>query len=341
MRLVEHNTERFAKRIVARPAAVGRIVLAPDPADDDQRAFHVLASWSASPATDGQETQAILARTNRELLPAAAVALELGLPFRAERLSLPLEDPRIDDLLAAAEVTDDAPLLVRIARMREREFAIDPADESSDDRLSWDEIVAAALAWAAAFADAGEFCRAVRRRREDLARLRRDDARLTLATAHSTKGLEFDHVAVVDMDAGRFPSQRSLDDADDPVRALEEERRLAYVAWTRARRSLTLVYDPAAPSRFLLEAFDPDQMTAPRLTIDGQCPISQSHTAHKVRMDFAYADSVNATFAERRVPSSGTAPPRRCRSGRAGLRPSQGTRRPSLSDRWRAPSQTP
>ena len=85
---------------------------------------------------------------------------------------------------------------------------------------------------------------------------------LTLATAHSTKGLEFDHVAVVDMDAGRFPSQRSLDDADDPVRALEEERRLAYVAWTRARRSLTLVYDPAAPSRFLLEAFDPDQMTA-------------------------------------------------------------------------------
>ena len=49
----------------------------------------------------------------------------------------------------------------------------------------------------------------------------------TLATAHSTKGLEFDHVAVVDMDAGRFPSQRSLDDAVDPVRALEEERRLA------------------------------------------------------------------------------------------------------------------
>ena len=93
-------------------------MLAPDPADDDQRACHVLASWSASPATDGQETQAILARTNRELLPAAAVALELGLPFRAERLSLPLEDPRIDDLLAAAEVTDDAPLLVRIARMR-------------------------------------------------------------------------------------------------------------------------------------------------------------------------------------------------------------------------------
>ena len=58
------------------------------------------------------------------------------------------------------------------------------------------------------------------------------------------------------MTEGRFPSARSLADAADPARALEEERRLAYVAWTRARRSLTLVYDPAAPSPFLLEAFD-------------------------------------------------------------------------------------
>ena len=99
-----------------------------------------------------------------------------------------------------------------------------------------------------AFADAGEFCRAVRGRRETSPDSVATMPGSTLATAHSTKGLEFDHVAVVDMDAGRFPSQRSLDDADDPVRALEEERRLAYVAWTRARRSLTLVYDPAAPS---------------------------------------------------------------------------------------------
>ena len=104
VRLVEGNVERFAKQILARPGAVGRLVLAPDAADDDERARHVLATWPGLvPAGSGPTTYAILARTNRELLPAAAVALELGIPFRAERLALPLEDPRLDDILSAIE----------------------------------------------------------------------------------------------------------------------------------------------------------------------------------------------------------------------------------------------
>ena len=81
-----------------------------------------------------------------------------------------------------------------------------------------------------------------------------------LATAHGTKGLEFDHVAVVGMDDATFPSRRSVDEAPDPARALDEERRLAYVAWTRARRELVLVHDPYAPSLFLREAFDPEEL---------------------------------------------------------------------------------
>jgi superfamily I DNA/RNA helicase len=103
---------------------------------------------------------------------------------------------------------------------------------------------------------------AVRDRRTRLADLQRAAARLTLATAHATKGLEFDHVAVIGLESGRFPSRRTLDESPDPHRALEEERRLAYVAWTRARRSLTLVYDPDAPSPFLLEAFDEAELRA-------------------------------------------------------------------------------
>ena len=91
---------------------------------------------------------------------------------------------------------------------------------------------------------------------------------MTLATAHSTKGLEFAHVAVIGLDAGRFPSARALRESTEPGRALEEERRLAYVAWTRARRSLTLVYDPASPSPFLLEAFSEHELGLDRDTGD-------------------------------------------------------------------------
>ena len=116
------------------------------------------------------------------------------------------------------------------------------------------------LAWAPGFADLGAFLDAVAEARRRLAELRRDDALLTLATAHATKGLEFDHVVIVGMEAARFPSARAVEGAQDPVRAYEEERRLAYVAWTRARRSLTLLYDPASPSPFLLEAFSAEEL---------------------------------------------------------------------------------
>ncbi|HSS35081.1 MAG TPA: 3'-5' exonuclease, partial [Patescibacteria group bacterium] len=276
--------ERFAKRIAARPGAVGRIVLAPDGADDDDRVRHVLAAWTAAGDPDGS-TQAILARTNRELLPAAAVALEAGIPFRAERLDLPLDDPRLDAILAdlASDDPGEAPLL-RLGRLRNRlaaprstQSTLDPTASGPGDRgldvnrldatahgspepIPVGDLVAAVLAWAAGYRDVASFVAAVHDRRSRLEALRRADASLTLATAHSTKGLEFDHVAVIDMDDGRFPSQRSLDDADDPARAMEEERRLGYVAWTRARRSLTLVYDPAAPSVFLREAFTADEL---------------------------------------------------------------------------------
>ena len=78
--------------------------------------------------------------------------------------------------------------------------------------------------------------------------------------AHGTKGLDFDHVAIVGIELRRFPSARSIADAPDPDRALEEERRLAYVAWTRARVSLSLLYDANAPSLFMREAFEPSEL---------------------------------------------------------------------------------
>jgi superfamily I DNA/RNA helicase len=241
VRLVEHNTERFTKSIRAGPAATGRLVLAPDASDETVRLERVLRSWP-----DDGSTRAVLARTNRELLPAVAVALWLGLPFRAPRIDLLIESPFVDDLLArvARDGHDDRPLLSRVGHLRTR--VSDPAAL---------EVSAALLGWAVGFATLPALAAAIAATRARLTDLRRDDASLTLATAHATKGLEFDHVVVVGMEVGRFPSARAVSQAEDPARAYEEERRLAYVAWTRARRSLTLAYDPTVPSPFLLEAF--------------------------------------------------------------------------------------
>lgn len=63
-----------------------------------------------------------------------------------------------------------------------------------------------------------------------------DDDRVTLMTVHSAKGLEYENVFVVGMDDGIFPSSRSFNNQDD----MEEERRLAYVAITRAKSRLYL-----------------------------------------------------------------------------------------------------
>jgi superfamily I DNA/RNA helicase len=202
---------------------------------------------------DDDGTRAILARTNRELRAAAIAAMDLGMPFRAPSVELLVDDPTLDVLLAKliAETDGDSPLLVRIARLR---------DGLPDASRAERDLATAMLAWAAAYPDVATFVEAVAATRARLAELRRDDARLSLATAHSTKGAEFDHVAVVGLEVGRFPSGRAVAESEDPVRAMEEERRLGYVAWTRARRSLTLSYDPAVPSPFLLEAFTPDEL---------------------------------------------------------------------------------
>ncbi len=91
--------------------------------------------------------------------------------------------------------------------------------------------------------------------------------RVSLMTLHAAKGLEFDTVFLPGWEEGIFPSQRSLDEGGE--KALEEERRLAYVGLTRARREAVIssaanrqVYgnwSSSIPSRFLDE-LPPDQV---------------------------------------------------------------------------------
>jgi len=89
--------------------------------------------------------------------------------------------------------------------------------------------------------------------RARIAALRDPNATVELATVHASKGREWETVVLVGFEAERIPNRRSITDADDPDRALEEERRLAYVALTRATRQLILGFDPAHPSPFLAE----------------------------------------------------------------------------------------
>ena len=85
---------------------------------------------------------------------------------------------------------------------------------------------------------------------------------VTLMTMHASKGLEFDYVFLAGWEEGVFPSQRSIEESGN--KGLEEERRLAYVALTRARKKVFITYvnqnrysyashDFNLPSRFISE----------------------------------------------------------------------------------------
>jgi len=89
--------------------------------------------------------------------------------------------------------------------------------------------------------------------------------KVTIMTIHAAKGLEFDTVFLAGWEEGVFPSQRALDEGG--LASLEEERRLAYVAITRARRRAIILHaanrriygqwTSSIPSRFVGELPDP------------------------------------------------------------------------------------
>lgn len=88
-----------------------------------------------------------------------------------------------------------------------------------------------------------------------------DGEKLTMMTIHAAKGLEFSQVFLAGWEEGVFPSQRALDEGG--IASLEEERRLAYVAITRARQKCTIFHaanrriygqwTSSIPSRFIAE----------------------------------------------------------------------------------------
>jgi DNA helicase II / ATP-dependent DNA helicase PcrA len=103
----------------------------------------------------------------------------------------------------------------------------------------------------------------------------REAEKVTIMTIHAAKGLEFGTVFLAGWEEGVFPSQRALDEGGNS--ALEEERRLAYVAITRARRKCVILHaanrriygqwTSSLPSRFVAEL--PESHTEQQTTMSG------------------------------------------------------------------------
>jgi len=112
---------------------------------------------------------------------------------------------------------------------------------------------------------------------------------VTLMTVHTSKGLEYDSVFVIGMEEGIFPHGRSTNGGTEA--AIEEERRLCYVAMTRARKELALVYAVKRhlygatqfnfPSRFL-EEIPREHLAEVRRRVPLRTPVEEARFEDRV-----------------------------------------------------------
>ena len=119
-----------------------------------------------------------------------------------------------------------------------------------DNALERTENVRELISFASEFNSLGDFMErvALLNANDSINRLGEKDAPVKLMTIHLAKGLEFDDVYIAGVDDGVLPHHRSFFNEED----IEEERRLMYVAMTRAKENLTLSFHSIA-SRFLYE----------------------------------------------------------------------------------------
>ena len=246
--LIDHNRERFAKRIEAGARHVAGAAAIVTLATNDARATERLARLASGVTAAAR--LCFLARTRSELWPIALELLRAGIPHTTA-LPAPLEAAPVVELLSVLgrEPPDAQPasLLQRLRRSR--------GWSRTDDALSADDHAAldAVLGWASSEPTVGTFLRRCGDARRRLAELRDRDAPVELVTVHGAKGREWQTVVILGWEEERFPNRRAIVQALDPARALEEERRLGYVALTRATGRVILVFDPARPSPFLAE----------------------------------------------------------------------------------------
>ncbi len=137
---------------------------------------------------------------------------------------------------------------------------LDKFDERDEDDLARIENINELLAVAGEYTNVSLFLESAALSEADI-KQHRSNAKITLMTVHAAKGLEFENVFVVGLEEGLFPHSRSM--FEGGKEEIEEERRLMYVAMTRAKENLTLSFarsrltyggrHTSIPSRFLAE----------------------------------------------------------------------------------------
>ncbi|MEL6709950.1 MAG: UvrD-helicase domain-containing protein [Pseudomonadota bacterium] len=134
-----------------------------------------------------------------------------------------------------------------------------------------------------------------------------EEETVTIMTIHAAKGLEFDNVFCVGWEEGVFPSQRAIDEGG--LASLEEERRLAYVAITRARRQCTILHaanrriygqwTSSIPSRFIEEL--PEEHIDQETTMTGGASLWRANWSEN-EDPFAHVARANPSRAQTRGP---------------------------------------
>jgi superfamily I DNA/RNA helicase len=251
-RLVAINRERFAKPIRAPAGAPvdPRTIAAWSTAGSEWP--DAMARFAAVEDRAGRSC-CFLARTRSELTPVLLALVRGGVRHTTAVAPLVEAEPVVA-LTDLARSSDDPDHPFHVLRRLRATRGWDRSQPSADSLADDDHgALDALLGWATAFVTVDAFVRAYDAARTRIAALRDPDAPVELGTVHASKGREWETVVLLGFEQDRMPNRRSLLDADDADRATEEERRLAYVALTRATRRLILAFDPNRPSRFLEE----------------------------------------------------------------------------------------
>jgi DNA helicase-2/ATP-dependent DNA helicase PcrA len=251
-RMIAVNRERFAKPIRA-PASAPASPEAISAWDTSRPGWpEAMARFAAREDAAGRGC-CFLARTRAELTPVLLALVRAGVRHATAVTPLVDAEPVVALVdMARASADPDHPFhALRRLRLGRGWGRSQPSGDllTDDDHAALDAL----LGWAAGFPTTGSFVAAYDAARTRIAGLRDPSAPVELATVHGSKGREWESVVLLGFEAERMPNGRSLADAEHPERAMEEERRLAYVALTRAARRLILAFDHRRPSPFLGE----------------------------------------------------------------------------------------